>query len=82
MLTGFSPMKGSEVVSVDLPASGAPSGVFLTQDASVTNRSVFINIGQSATAGTYKWRQKFTAKFTSGTAPGDLSLGVILTILP
>ncbi len=80
-VTTMRPMKGSQTISVELPPSGAPPGVFFTQDQA-NDRNIFINTSSSVVPGRYEWRQSFISTFSTGVAPGNLSFALILNILP
>ncbi len=79
-VTSIVPQKGHTTLSVELPPSGAPPGVYFTVDQA-EKRNIYIHAGPSAQPGKYSWRQSFKTTFDSGVAPGDLSLGIELTIV-
>lgn len=81
LLTTIRPMKGSSTISVELPQSGAPAGVYFTQDQA-NDRNIFLHVNSSATQGKYTWRQSFKSTHSTGVGAGNLSMGIQLTILP
>lgn len=81
-LTGFVPQKGHTIIKLDLPPSGVPSGVTLSVDSSKTTWDVYLVLDRNVAPGVYTWQQAFTETTNAGVAPGNLSLGVKLTVLP